>query len=155
MKKIRNAVRVFCIKDEQILCIKYTNSKNNGYYDLPGGKIEKNETIFDTAIREVKEETGITIENLSSKGILKVEYEDMIFIFNIVFASKFSGNLEFNEDNESSWIKIDKLINKNNKMSIIKLLDENFMLEMKNNNISYIFNCNNKHEILKIEKGEK
>ena len=30
-----------------------------GYWDLPKGKIEKNETIEEAAIREVKEETGI------------------------------------------------------------------------------------------------
>jgi len=32
----------------------------NGKWDLPKGKIEKNESIKETAIREVEEETGVT-----------------------------------------------------------------------------------------------
>ena len=30
-------------------------------FNLPGGKVELNETLEDTAIRETKEETGINI----------------------------------------------------------------------------------------------
>ena len=41
-KKIRKAVRTYLIKDNKIVVINYKNH-DIGYYDIPGGKIEKNE----------------------------------------------------------------------------------------------------------------
>jgi 8-oxo-dGTP pyrophosphatase MutT (NUDIX family) len=44
----------------------------NGFWDLPKGKIEKNESLVEAAIREVKEETGI--KNLIILEYLKETY---------------------------------------------------------------------------------
>lgn len=41
--------------------------RRNGVWDLPKGKIESNETPEDTAIREVQEETGVSVNQLLSK----------------------------------------------------------------------------------------
>lgn len=55
-KQIRKAVRCYLIKDEKIVVIKYKKgNKKFGYYDIPGGKIEKGETPEQTAIREMEE----------------------------------------------------------------------------------------------------
>ena len=61
VRKVRKAVRIFIIQDEQVLAIKYLTEKNNGFYDIPGGKIEDGETNFDASIRECLEETGILV----------------------------------------------------------------------------------------------
>ncbi len=37
---------------------------------FPGGHAEHNETIYDSAIREIKEETGLDIHNLKSCGFM-------------------------------------------------------------------------------------
>ncbi len=37
---------------------------------FPGGHVEEGESIVDSAIREIKEETGLTIYNLKSCGII-------------------------------------------------------------------------------------
>lgn len=43
-KPIRNAVRCYVIKDNKVVVIKYKKgSKKEGYYDIPGGKIEEGE----------------------------------------------------------------------------------------------------------------
>lgn len=70
---IRNAVRCFYINNNQVLCLKTkdTNLKP-GYLDVPGGKIEENETMEQTVIREFKEETGLDIENPTYRGIIIV-----------------------------------------------------------------------------------
>ena len=35
------------------------NAQQSAYWDLPGGRVEKNQTIQDTLVREVKEELGV------------------------------------------------------------------------------------------------
>ena len=42
-KKIRKAVRTYLIKDNKVVVINY-KQHDNGYYDIPGGKIEESET---------------------------------------------------------------------------------------------------------------
>ncbi|EIM06298.1 NUDIX hydrolase [Planococcus antarcticus DSM 14505] len=46
---------------ENILTVK-NQGENSSYYTLPGGAVENGETLEDAAIREVKEETGLTVE---------------------------------------------------------------------------------------------
>ena len=50
-----------CMRVNKLLVIKKIGGPYSGRYDLPGGSIEKNETILDTIIREFIEETGIHI----------------------------------------------------------------------------------------------
>ena len=45
-----------------------------GTYQFPGGHAEKNETIEDCLVREVKEETGIDITGKFTKPFYKIEY---------------------------------------------------------------------------------
>lgn len=53
MKPIRHAVRVFLIKENKVIVIKYksNNVYQNEYLDIPGGKIEDNETAKEAAVR--------------------------------------------------------------------------------------------------------
>ena len=72
-KPIRKAVRCYLIKDNEVVVTKYKKgNKKEGYYDIPGGKIEEGEIPKQTAIREMKEETGIEIQNLKYKGIIQI-----------------------------------------------------------------------------------
>lgn len=48
--------------DGNIVLIKRGHSPFKGQWAIPGGKLEGNETIQETAIREAKEETGLDIE---------------------------------------------------------------------------------------------
>lgn len=62
-KPIRKAVRCYLIKDDKVVVTKYKKSnKKEGYYDIPDGKIEEGENPEQTAIREMKEETGLKVE---------------------------------------------------------------------------------------------
>ena len=38
--KVRYAVRVFAIKDDKIMCIRYKDI-NKDFFDIPGGKIDR------------------------------------------------------------------------------------------------------------------
>ncbi len=59
------AVAVVLYNDSgEILFSKRAHEPAKGKYDLPGGFCEFNEDPFETAEREIREETGMTIDNL-------------------------------------------------------------------------------------------
>lgn len=85
---------------------------------FPGGHVEPFESIVDSAIREVKEETGLDVENLRQCGVIHWVHKNrgdryIVFLFR---TSDFSGEL-LSETDEGRvfWIGIDDL--KNEKLS--------------------------------------
>ena len=124
-KPIRKAVRCYLIKDNEVVVTKYKKgNKKEGYYDIPGGKIEEGESPKQTAIREMKEETGINIQNLKYKGIMTIEYPDRMFIFDTFISKEYEGEPQEFEENTSEWIDIDELLKKEKILSNIILLDK-------------------------------
>lgn len=124
-KPIRKAVRCYLIKDNEVVVTKYKKgNKKEGYYDIPGGKIEEGESPKQTAIREMKEETGIEIQNLKYKGIMTIEYPDRLFIFDTFITKEYEGEPQEFEENTSEWIDIDELLKKKKILSNIILLDK-------------------------------
>ena len=124
-KPIRKAVRCYLIKDNEVVVTKYKKgNKKEGYYDIPGGKIEEGESPKQTAIREMKEQTGIEIQNLKYKGIMTIEYPDRLFIFDTFITKEYEGEPQEFEENTSEWIDIDELLKKEKILSNIILLDK-------------------------------
>ena len=48
--------------------------KSDSTYQFPGGHVEKNETLEEALIREVKEESGIILNKENRKPFFKIEY---------------------------------------------------------------------------------
>ena len=127
-KIIRKAVRCYLIKDNKVAVIKYKDkNKKAGYYDIPGGKIEKGENPEQTAIREIKEETGLKIKKLKYRGNMIVEYPDRIFDFEVFLSNESEGEMQHFEENTSEWIKINDLLHKEKILSNILILDRFFI----------------------------
>ncbi len=150
-KKIRNAVRTFLIKDEQVICTKYKIG-NVGYIDIPGGKIELDETPKQAAVREFKEETGIDISELEKLGKIIVEYPDRIYNMEVFIATQYNGFPQEFDENESFWIPINKLLENENRYAITFLLQPEFQNELKNKSINIKFLVDANHKVLDISK---
>ena len=78
----------------------------------PGGHVEPGEPIVDSVIREIKEETGLTIKSPKLCGIKDWFEEDgsryMVFIF---CADNFEGSLTSSEEGRVFWAEFSELKN--------------------------------------------
>jgi 8-oxo-dGTP diphosphatase len=79
---------------------------------FPGGHIEPGESFYDSAIREVKEETGLTVSNLKLCGIINW-YNNVNGDRYLVYCYKtdsFAGDLlDSTEEGKVFWADIDKI----------------------------------------------
>lgn len=72
---------------------------------FPGGHVEINESVVDSTIREIKEETGLIISNLSICGIKQWFTDDVRHICFLFKTSCFNGNLvPKTEEGEVFWV---------------------------------------------------
>tara|TARA_B110000208_G_scaffold188560_1_gene248445 strand:+ start:723 stop:1175 length:453 start_codon:yes stop_codon:yes gene_type:complete len=74
------SVKSLIFDDKRVLLIK--NERDE--WDLPGGKIEKNDNVIDTLVREVKEELNLTIDNyniLQAKKYLFRKQEIIVIVY--------------------------------------------------------------------------
>lgn len=72
---------------------------------FPGGHVEPGEAFADSVIREVWEETGLTIENpvlCGTKQFQTKENERYVVLF--YKTNRFSGELKFSHEGEVFWI---------------------------------------------------
>lgn len=133
-KPIRKGVRTYLLNENQIVVIKYLTKENKNYYDIPGGKIEENETNEQAAIREFKEETGIDIFNLKLVGNLIVECPKKIFDFDIFITKDYNGKPSVFTENSSMWIDIDYLLKQEKRFKTTELLSKSYNKYLKLNN---------------------
>jgi 8-oxo-dGTP diphosphatase len=57
----RTATALIPFPNEKILLIKRRTLPFKGYWALPGGRVDPGETVEQTIVREVKEETGLDV----------------------------------------------------------------------------------------------
>ena len=122
------------IRDNQVLVQNRTKNDWPGL-TFPGGKVEPNESIYESVIREVKEETGLEVEHLSSCGIihyeLKAEKERwLIFLYK---TKSFKGELyRAQKEDEIFWIDREELNHRklsNDLDAYLKVFEEEDILE--------------------------
>lgn len=83
-------------------------------YTLPGGHIEPGESIVDAVVREMKEETGLTVENPTLCGVKQFPITDgdyekgryLVFLFKV---DRFHGEVASSEEGSMHWVKKDEL----------------------------------------------
>lgn len=81
-----------------------------GGVTFPGGHVEKGESFTDAVIREVYEETGLTIETPQICGIKQWPEDDgSRYIVLFYKTSHFAGELKSSEEGEVYWTKLSQL----------------------------------------------
>jgi A/G-specific adenine glycosylase len=80
-----------------------------GLWEFPGGKIQDDEKAKDACIREIKEETNLSVGVDSHLGRIKHAYTHFKIIMDVFCCSYLSGKVKLNGPVDHRWIKIEKL----------------------------------------------
>ncbi len=78
---------------------------------FPGGHVERRESFADAVIREVKEETGLTISHVQLCGVKQwlEENDDRRYVVLMYKTDCFTGELKSSEEGEVFWIERSQL----------------------------------------------
>ena len=96
-------------RDKVLIQNKIDDESWNGI-TFPGGHVEKDEPFTDAVIREVFEETGLTISSPQLCGIKDWIQDDgsryMVLLYK---TDKFTGELKSSDEGEVYWIELNEL----------------------------------------------
>jgi 8-oxo-dGTP diphosphatase len=104
---------VFITRDDKVLLLRGSVRKRiwaNKYNGI-GGHIERDEDIYTAALREVREETGLEVEDLRLVGLINIDGDQptgiMLFVFT---ATSRSGEPISSEEGTLEWIDRDLIM---------------------------------------------
>ncbi len=93
-------------RDSVLMCLRTTQPYQNKY-NLIGGKHEKNESAIEAAYRELKEETGISTNDINLLHIMDYYYYDAQIKIE-VFAGAVNNEVSLvPEKHPLNWMKLD------------------------------------------------
>jgi 8-oxo-dGTP diphosphatase len=112
-KKLQLVVSIALIDNhDQILISKRPEKKHlSGYWEFPGGKVEKNETPENAIIREVKEELNVNIHNkcIAPLSFSEFDYKTFQLLLLLYVCRRWEGEPMSMEKNEIRWVKANML----------------------------------------------
>ncbi|RMD91225.1 MAG: NUDIX domain-containing protein [Calditrichaeota bacterium] len=105
------AVAVLLLSNGQVLLVKRKYEPRSGYWSLPAGFVEYYETVQETAIREVKEETNLDIQLRNIYGVYSAHDDPRNHVVLIVYWGEIlGGQLKAGDDAiEAKFFTLDNL----------------------------------------------
>ena len=107
-EKVELTVLCLLTRGEEILLQNRVKKDWRGY-TLPGGHIEPGESVVEAVVREMKEETGLTVFGPELCGIKQfpgAEGRYLVFLFR---SDSFEGELRSSAEGKMEWIRRDRL----------------------------------------------
>ncbi len=86
-------------EDERIVLIQRESATFHGFWAIPGGMVEEDETIEEALIREMKEEVGVQVKPKEILGIFSdPERDPRGRVLSTVFICDYEGDLKAGSD---------------------------------------------------------
>lgn len=77
---------------------------------FPGGHVESNESVAESMIREIKEETGLTISDLQFCGIKDwIEFDGSRYMVFLYKTNTYSGSIQSSSEGKIFWMPLEEL----------------------------------------------
>lgn len=118
MSNSSSTVDIIIQRNSQILFVKRKKEPFKGMLTFPGGFVDNNEKVEDTAIREVKEETSLSVKLIDILGVYSDPTRDPRgHIISTVFIAEISDDhIEATAKDDAAdikWMDIDNIDNEN------------------------------------------
>ena len=102
------------IRDEQGRCLLLQRSAGSrlyaGQWELPGGKADPGEAFDEALVREVAEETGLTISLERAVGLTEADLPSVRVVTLILEARVTAGEVALSHEHEAfAWVPLDEL----------------------------------------------
>ncbi len=130
----------YLIRDNKCLMLhrtKKNNDINSGKYIGVGGHVEEGESPVDCIVREVLEETGLTLNSVRARGFISFIMGDETEYAHLFTSDDFSGELkEVCDEGELEWVACDKVMDlelwEGDKtfLNLLQTEDKYFMLKL-------------------------
>jgi 8-oxo-dGTP diphosphatase len=86
------------------------NISHGGFWEIPGGKIEPEETPYEAILREVYEEVGLNIQAADFLGEVKHTYPEKNVCLHVFKVHQYTGNATCNDGQlDLRWVSREAL----------------------------------------------
>lgn len=101
----RAELTVLCLIQDAERVLLQNRVKNDWKgYTLPGGHVEPGESFVDAVVREMREETGLTVTDPKLVGVKQFPIEGGRYLVLLFKAEHFTGEVASSEEGEMEWI---------------------------------------------------
>lgn len=112
---------ILCLvyQDDQVLLQNRVKADWRGYA-LPGGHVEPGESFVDAVIREMKEETGLTIYDPQLCGVKQFPIDGGRYVVFLFKTDRFEGELISSHEGQMEWVRRNEI----SKLNTVAHLEE-------------------------------
>ena len=112
-KNLKIVASIALINNEnEILLSKRPEKKHlSGFWEFPGGKLEKNETPENCLVREIKEEIGVNLKDVcfSPLTFSLNKYDNFNILLLLYICQEYVGVVSPNENQNMKWLYVKDL----------------------------------------------
>lgn len=106
----KHAVVTYIKRGNELLLIEKKRGLGAGKINVPGGHIEVNETPYEAAVRETREEVHLEVSNLKLMGYLYFRFKDGLTMKGLVYITeKYSGEEKETDEAKPFWCPLDSI----------------------------------------------